>query len=427
MPFFYMRQNRINVSELQTVRIVVWCVVCFFFCISNCYANNVTVSNVSVESKDGKATISIKISYPPISVPIPEVGFPLLFIVPGTRGSSDIYFDMVDLTSQYPDGFAGMGERLNQLGVVVVRFDSRGRIAPSRCLKTKDVPPRTATENVDLYATACWKNDEGGTIDFQTWMDDIVTVFDIARSSVNVDQNKIVLLGGSEGFVHASFALANKKIFAKAMFGIGAPADSLRNVLLGQSVHGIISFLFKKFGDDTSVIDVAQTSTQVFDRFGADSQDRFETHFKGKKFITRGDVKDYEGLLLGDVNKIIDLAKKYPRTATFTLGDKNFSQTLYSIGYLKDVYINDIGTIQPLDLLYDFTGPIKLYYGSGDHLVNVDQQLPILEAAKKKNPHIEYEVFQGLMHGLQKRNGSFPSNEIARKLVDDIFAALMAP
>lgn len=421
-----MYKVRYQIFEIQIIKIATFCAILFFFGKSTCLANDATVSNIFVKSKDEKATLSIKISRPPKSTPIPESGFPLVLIIPGTRGSSDVYFDFVDLNS-HSDGFAGIADRLNQEGVVVVRFDSRARTAPSKCLKTGETRERTEAENKVLYETVCWNNDEGGTIDFQTWMEDIATVFDVSLSFVHIDSKKIVLVGTSEGFVHMSFALANKKIYGKAAFGIGAPADSLRNILMGQSVYGVISFLTHKFSNEVLMLDVTQISTELFDKVGVKDQEVFEKYFKEKKSISRDDVLEFRNFLLSDRAKLVDLAKKYPRSATVTENNGDYSQTLFSIGYVKDVYINDIGTIQPLDLLYDFTGPIKLYYGSDDHLVNVDLQRPILEAAKKKNPHIEYEVFQGLMHGLQKRNESFPSDEIARKLAGEIFAALMAP
>lgn len=374
--------------------------------------------NLSVQSKDKKAELRLYIDWPEPKLMTENKTFPVMIVVPGTGGTSDLYLNSREPDfSQDDDGLSGLGRKLNQRGIIVVRFDNRGIVNPRVCM------PDHMFLDDQAYLHRCWNNAERATIDFQSWREDISSVYQRVIQLPYVDKKRLGILGFSEGMVHSAHLLAEASLSAKLFVGIGGPAESMREVALYQKMIPQLISLTQYFKDTSQVISLNELKGVLFDRYRT-KPNVLEALFSPKTELTLLDVQEQLQRKKSRMNKYLDAIKPFPRSGKMAFKSENYSVVQHSIGYDKDVYFEDIGLERPIDALLRFPGSVLLYYGENDQKVLAPVNVILIKAAQKTHSNIRYEVFPGLEHSLEDKKNDRVPDTVSTKIANDIADAL---
>ncbi len=384
-----------------------------FLLLSACHA--ISIANdfkVELTTQDGRAKIRVYGSLPTAINKNAKV--PVVIVVPGTFDSADPFFDPMNPDfSLDPDGLSGLGKKLNQMGIAVLRYDTRGMIAGRECMQG-----RATALKFREYLKSCRIDSDLIQVNFKTLRSDLAQVITYAKNLPQIDQEKLGIIAMSEGFLHAANLIGAKRVSGiKLLVGMGAAIEAPRTIYVKQRYATLIDLLKSQF---SGVADQVLSSEILADiaEHRLSKGDWISLLFPAKKNINLADVLAVEKMYQKQ------LAEEFEETARAAPGSVHMRQVNginiieRSMAYWQDFTTNASAEVMPLDELSNFDGMIKIFYGVNDNKVDVVASTKIIDQIKKKNNKLIYSLYQDLGHRLDKKDQRIPTSvtsEIAKE------------
>ncbi|WP_413578134.1 hypothetical protein ACLVWU_06285 [Bdellovibrio sp. HCB290] len=194
----------------------------------------------AIPSADRQTVLTGEIDFPDT-----EFGEPLpAIILVGGTGLFDRDYYFGNSGTEVDFLFRDLAKKATGNGFAVVRFDYRGVLCNQR---TAPACPscKTDLEVRQNYAQHCIDNKVRETVTPNSIRDDIVSIYNFVLKDPAVDSRRVILLAHSEGTVHASYLVHEKRIQPRGLLYVGAVGDSPKSLIQWQAtdIHGKIATL----------------------------------------------------------------------------------------------------------------------------------------------------------------------------------------
>ncbi|MBI3284549.1 MAG: hypothetical protein HYZ65_06815 [Burkholderiales bacterium] len=399
-------------------------------------------TNFKVKTADGKGELNVVVNWPDLK----NEKFPVVIVIPGTENTSDAYFNPVAPDfGQDIDGLMGLGRKLIERGVVVVRYDSRGTIAGRRCMKGEK------KLTLKAFAVQCQDQDLKRTIDFKTWRDDIVSVYEAVAKLNHIDLNRVAILSISEGTAHAANVVGNGRIKAKLFASMGGVIESIRETSTKQdTTPKLFALLQSKFTNEKKTIKLSEILKIAEDNYYPKLSDYAQEFGPEPELGLDQLIVKHEVYAKGRT-EMIEILRTQPRAAFLSTRTQpsvagsslimNFPDAppfnaeefraarhttivRASVGYFQDIFFEKVGAVQALSDLQNFSGDMLFYFGENDRLVDVPAAVALINDAQKSNKGIFYRVFGDVGHDLVDSHTKRIPGEILTTIADEIASRL---
>lgn len=344
-----------------------------------------------LKTTDGLTSISGQVDVPDCGA----VNYPAVVIVGGTGlFSRNGYFGSSGTEKDFL--FSTLARNLNANCIAAVRFDYRG-------VKCDIKSPTDVTNCLD-------QNDRSHVSD-ETILDDIQTVYDYALKQNYISNDKIILLGHSEGSLNISRLVARGSIFPTGILFFGGLTESAHDILHWQLAVRPVDWAFEMDTDRNGLLTNFEVTT------GFD-------HSKLKGVFPVGDLISPDGEW---TRAKLDQA--------FESKFDSYKNTFLAVPDAEPYLINGaiyssykwwkrwfVDKVPVLENLKNFVGPIEYHNGDIDSQTPGLRELNFLNTstiAMKSKPNFVVHVGKG--HGLGPEALLGPMDEnIADKLVETV-------
>lgn len=345
----------------------------------------------SINTKDGLSKITGEIDTPDCG----KAPYAAVFMVGGTGlFSRNVFFGNSKTDRDLV--FADLSQRLNKACVATIRFDDRG---VSCDLKSQSAIASCIDQKVRAQVTD------------QTILDDIQSVYDFATARPEIDKNKLVLFGHSEGSMNVSRLVAQKTVDAQAILFMGGMVESEKGIMHWQMVDRMVGWMKDMDSDHSGIV----TNDEI--KAGFD-----KSQFKGN-FPIEALLSDSGQITLDEVTKTFE--------ANYAIGSKATLAQKPSDPYLQNGVVFSAyqwwqrwftDDVSVMENLKEFAGPIEYHNGDIDSQTPGLRENALLQAnaiAMKSKP--TFVLHPGKGHGLGNHPLYGPiDEEIANSLVQSV-------
>jgi hypothetical protein len=323
---------------------------------------------------------------------------PAILMVGGT-GLFDKDYDFGNSNTNDDFLFKKLASRINKKNIVTIRYDYRG----VKCSMKTAPPCDSCKSELEIYISYyqhCVDPLVRAKVTPETIRDDIVRVYEYARNQENIDQNQFAILAHSEGTLHTSRLIANKRISPTAMIMLGMMAESPKEIIHWQSVDRNVDSIFKYDTNHNGVIELNErkqycTGNEVM-------SERCDEIIPTRDKLDRATVvSSVEQAYL----KAVDMVLMTPDSAPFP----GSAMPMASMAWWKMFYTDNL---RPLNELSGYQGKISFNNGDIDTQTPGIRELPIVFENKskfKQTPHIN--LLYGVGHGFGKNGTVGPMTE----------------
>lgn len=317
----------------------------------------------SLNSSDGHASINGQVDFPPQW----SGSGPVVLMVAGTGVfDREVHF-AADMMGEGPFDergllFTDLSTRLLKHGLATARFDKRGVSCNAVSLKRKD-PQATGTDAM----TRCLDAEQRHRVTPETIRDDIETVYRHLADHPRLDGRAITVFAHSEGTIHVSHLVAQKRIEPRALAFVGAVTESPKAVVRWQSVDRNMELLRPVDRDADGTITQAEL-------------DEPGHHPMVPLLVTQVIAANPTLRDAFTIERIQQQLVSNYDTASQALADVDDGEpygNLASMRWWKMWFFDEEPVV---DLLASFSGPIVLHYGEIDFQTPATREIQKLES-----------------------------------------------
>lgn len=296
--------------------------------------------------------------------------FPLVIMVPGTGPyDRDVDFGMSGTPADLI--FKNLSQGLNARGIATLRFDKRG-VHCNRYSQTQAL---------------CQNAIEMLSYNPENMRADIAALYALALRHPRVDPQRVSFFAHSEGTYHVAALISAGRIRPYSLHLLGGPVQAPGELMRWQMTDRLVSALYAYDlnGDGQLSNAELRDQTPLFQILPTSNYYHPEGAWPSRKHLREHLLKGYQAFL-----------KSLEESAPDVLIYNNSIQWWQWFSHSQE---------RPLDLLQDYTGPLYLYWGSGDSQVPLSAQLQVLGATAsglKSYPMVT--VFPRLGHGLSPKH-----------------------
>lgn len=404
-----MNRNYLSVGSMPLTRKLPLTLALFLFSIS---ASAFQVEQFSIPTADKSTQLTGEFNFPDSADN--KSLYPLVLMVAGT-GLFDRTSDVSPHMPELPKDsilFEAISKNLTQLGVATLRFDFRGVSCSLRNVACEGCNP---TERLQKYLSTCIDNDVRLGVTPKTYRDDIEAVFNLANQHAKVDKKRIVFFGHSEGSVHLSRVVHNRKITPSALVFMGGVAESPHSVVRWQMieriVEGIVAMDSDKDGETSNEEIDKNLKNSILSAFPPQAL-HSPTGSWTRQSIQAQQEQNYK--LTNEATLAADPQSRYPESGPLIQASQAWWQM-----WFKD-------KTRGVDLLSQFPGPIVFHLGDRDSQTDFRRQRDLIDRMKaSKINRAEFSVVkhEGMGHCLGAHPTLGPlSNPSLSVLIESIAA-----
>lgn len=377
-----------------------------------------SASVITVPTADKQATLNIVVDRPALNklyAPAPVIVFAggvftdrdCITGSGNADGSSDNYFL-----------FAMLAKRLTKLGFVVVRYDQRGINGNVfTCVKGEK-------QAINKYLAKCVDSNVRSMVTASNMHADYETVFNFARQLKDINVNTMYALGHSEGAVHISKLVEERRIKPVGIIFVAGVAESPATHIKWQTFDRFLEALFLADGDKDGVI----TNQEIHHIF-LDKKSIFSTQITNLESIFMSPTGSWQladlstlrlkleqqiyAPLFNNVN--VKNADKVGALGTF----ETFDVTVASRAWILDRMNDRTPVANRLD---KFPGAVIALFFSLDVQISVPKQLDAFNKSKiGRSKRFSTITFNGYGHTLGKLAYG---GKVEQKAIDDVSTAI---
>lgn len=383
-----------------------------------CFMTAANANIITVPTADKMATLNIIVDRPSpnkLNAKLPVIVF-----------AGGVFTDRDCITgSGNADGsssnyflFEMLSQRLTKLGFVVVRYDQRGINGNIfTCVKGEKLA-------VDKYLAKCVDSKVRSTTAAQNIRTDYETVFNFAKQLKNVNTNAMYALGHSEGTLHVSRLVEEKRINPVGIILLAGIAESPANHAKWQAIDRFIEALPAIDKDKDGII----TNQEIHEAF-ADKKSVFSTQTNNIEsvFISPsgswrlGDLSTLRGRLLQQIYTPFFNSVNVKNADTEGLPSKleSYDFNMASRGWLLDRMTDTTPLVNRLD---KFPGTVLAIFFTLDVQISLPRQLEAFRQSKiGRTKRFSTITFNGYGHTLGKLAYG---GKVEQKAIDDVSTAI---
>lgn len=346
---------------------------------------------INVDTTDGVTSFGIQIDFPKHCH---RFEYPAVIMVGGTG----LYYRNVSL------GISGTKRDL-------VFKDLSDRITEKYCVATVRYDYRGVSCDLrdDAAIKKCLDQDVRATLTAETLLEDIQLVYDTAIHHPKINQNRITMLGHSEGSINIARLISQKSVSPKSVVFFGGVAESPKSLVHWQFVDRAVDQAFAMDTDSDGYL----TNIEILNGF---ESSQFAGLVPVQSLLSPTGFWNRDGLKTSfnfQFQFVVANSLIQPDTEPYIQKGIVFS----GFGWWKKWFLDETPVVQ---YLKDYTGPITYFNGSIDNQAPARKQMEFLA----QNVHVmksipEFKLFEGKGHCLSSHPQYGPIDlDIANQMVD---------
>lgn len=373
----------------------------FFGFIGSLYGKTI---EFKIPTKDGKTSLTGQLDLPEQN----SATLPMVVMMPGTGlFNRDVIFSVKNGPGSYL--FKDLAKLLNEKGVATLRFDYRGvRYTPKAELI------REKSKNPFVFAKYFHENCVNGEIRKEVTPEnirsDLEEVYKWGLGHANIDPGRIVVFAHSEGSIHVSHLVAEKKINPTGIVLMGGLFASPKETIRWQMVDRVVNALKKADINKDGKISHQEIKTEH------KSKNSVLSIFPVKALLPEADFYQTDSLKKLYENEYQEVVKQYTKKADNEIyPNPKFPQA--SMRWWKMFFLDQV---RPVKLYANSKVPVINHIGTKDSQIDLSVHLKAL-TEQKNNESLFIFIHPGKGHSLGQNALLGPlDNSSKRILIDSI-------